>query len=92
MSEVNVEYWVRGGIGCASPRIPWTVDLTDKEMEIYNYAIEKKIPLDEVEGLNDALDRAYNEIIDYEKECASDYGDEFNLDEAEIRVKFVDFK
>ncbi len=89
MSEVNVQYWISGGIGCASPRIPWTVDLTDEEMEIYNNAIENKIPLEEVESLNDALCRAYNEIIEYEKECAEEFGDE---DESggDIKVEFVD--
>lgn len=89
--EVKVEYWISGGIGCASPRIPWTVDLTDEEMEIYNNAIENKIPLDEVEGLDDALRRAYDEIVEYEKECAEEFGDE-DEDESggDIKVKFVD--
>ena len=87
--EVKVEYWVSGGIGCASPRIPWTIDLTDDEAKIYQNAIENKIPLEEVEGLFAALSRAYSEIAEYEKECAEDYGDE---DEAggDIRVEFVD--
>ena len=83
--EVKIEYWISGGIGCASPRIPWTIDLTDEEMEIYNNAIENKIPLEEVDGLINALSRAYNEIIEYEKECAEE-----DEEVGDIRVEFVD--
>ena len=74
----------------ASPWMPWSIDLSDDETKIYQNAINNKIPLNEVKELCDALDRAYKEIEAYEIECASDYGDEFDVNEAEIRVKFVD--
>ena len=88
--EVKIKYAVIMGRLSASPWMPWSVDLTDDEAEIYQNAIKNKIPLKNVKELYDALDRAYTEISKYEIECASDYGDEFDLDEVEIRVKFVD--
>ena len=86
-NEVEIEYWVRGGIGCASSRMPWTIDLTDDEMKIHKNAIENKIPLEDVEELRPALWRAYDDIITYEKECAKEWGDEFDGD---IGIAFVD--
>ena len=86
-NEVKIEYWLRGGIGFASERIPWTVDLTDDEMKIYKNAIENKIPLEDVKGLENALERAYKQIYENEKECAEEWGDEFDGD---IGLAFVD--
>lgn len=93
MNEVKIEYWISGGIGCASPRIPWTVDLTDEEMEIYKNAIENKIPLEDVKDLQPALWRAYDEIVKYEKECAEEFGGEDDDEDesgGDIKVEFVD--
>lgn len=87
MNEVNIEYWISGGTGCASPRIPWTVDLTDEEMSIYKNAIENKKPLEDVKELQAALWRVYDDIVAYEKECAEEWGDEFDGD---IGLAFVD--
>ena len=88
--EVKIKYAVIMGRLSASPWMPWSIDLSDDEINIYQDAIKNKTPLNEVKELHDALDRAYQEIKEYEIECASDYGNEFNLDEVEIRVKFVD--
>lgn len=88
--EVKIKYAVIRGRLSASPWMPWSVDLSNDETNIYQNAINNKMPLNEVKELYDALDRAYEEIKEYEIECASDYGDEFNLDEVEIRVKFAD--
>lgn len=88
--EVKIKYAVIMGRCSASQWMPWSVDLSDDETTVYQNAINNKLPLNEVKELCDALDRAYEEIKEYEIECASDYGDEFNLDEVEIRVKFVD--
>ena len=88
--EVKIKYAVIMGRLSASPWMPWSIDLSDDEINIYQDAIKNKTPLNEVKELYDALDRAYQEIKEYEIECASDYGNEFNLDEVEIRVKFVD--
>ena len=85
-NEVDVEYWARGGIGCASSRIPWTIDLTDEELSFYKNAIENKIPLEEVKGLGDALDRAYEQVLECEKENAKEWRDEFDGD---IGIAFV---
>ena len=90
MNEVNLEYTVIMGRGCASPWMPWSVDLTDEEMAIYKRAIENEILLEEVEELSNALYRAEEAISEYEKECAEDYDDEFDADNWSIRVKFVD--
>ena len=88
--EVKIKYAVIMGRLSASPWMPWSVDLSDDEANIYQNAIKNKIPLNDVKELYDALNRAYKEIKKYEIECASDYGEEFNLDEVEIRVEFVD--
>ena len=63
MNEVNLEYWVRGGTGFASERIPWTTSLTDEEMSIYKNAIENKIPLEDIKELQPALWRVYDDIV-----------------------------
>lgn len=88
--EVKVKYAVIMGRLSPAPWMPWSVDLSDDETNIYQNAVKNKTPLNEVKALYDALDRAYEEIKEYEVECASDYGDEFDVDEVEIRVKFVD--
>lgn len=88
--EVNLKYAVIMGRLSASPWMPWSISLTDEETDIYQNAIKNKVPLNEIKELCYVLDRAYKEIEAYEIECASDYGDEFDVDNLEIRVKFVD--
>lgn len=88
--EVKIKYTVIIGRLSASPWMPWTIDLTDEEANTYQNAINNKIPLNDVVELKDALDRAYHEISEYEIECASDYDDEFDADNCEIRVKYYD--
>ena len=86
--EVKIKYCVIMGGFSASPWMPWSISLNDEETVIYKDAVKNKLPLNEVKDLYDALDRAYKEVSRYEKECASDYGDEFDPDEVEIRVEF----
>ena len=91
MNEVQIAYYVVHGKGDASPWMPWSIDLTDEEMEIYKNAVENNIDLDDVRELDCVLDRAYDSVYAYEEECAKDWGDEFD-DDWDIRVKFADPK
>ena len=45
------------------------------------------IPIGEVEDLGDALERAYEQVLECEKENAKEWGDEFDGD---IGIAFVD--
>lgn len=90
MKEVKLEYAVIIGRDCASTWMPWSVDLTDAEMAIYQNAVDKGIPLNGIRELYPAIGRAYDDISEYEGECAEDYDDEFDADNREIRVKFID--
>lgn len=88
--EVNIKYSVIMGALYPSEWMPWSVDLTDDEAGIYQNAIKNKTPLNEITELKSALCRVYQEIKEYEVECATDYGDEFDVDNWEIRIEFDD--
>lgn len=87
MNTVKIFYYVIKGGCSAAPWIPWEVDLTDEEMAIYKNAIENEIDPNDVAELEAALDRAYQTILEYEEECAKDWGEEFD-DEWILRVVY----
>lgn len=63
---VDLIYYVTFGKGDSSECMDWMVDLTDEEEAIYKNAIENGLSLECVEGLEDALSRAYEEIEEEE--------------------------
>ena len=66
MKFVELRYGVIFGKGDSSDWMEWEVGLTEEEAKIYDEAIANGEPLDEVEGLQDALQRAYEEIEEEE--------------------------
>ena len=64
MKKVAIRYGVVFGKGDASDWIDYEIELTDEEEAIYDNAIANEIPLEDVAELQDALDRAYEEIED----------------------------
>ena len=80
MKKVALRYGVVFGKGDASDWIDYEIDLTDEEEAIYDNAIANEIPLEDVAELQDALDRAYEEIEDMEITNGIDYEDEYVLE------------
>ena len=80
MKKVARRYGVVFGKGDASDWIDYEIELTDEEEAIYDNAIANEIPLEDVAELQDALDRAYEEIEDMEISNGIDYGDEYVLE------------
>ena len=80
MKKVAIRYGVVFGKGDASDWIDYEIELTDEEEAIYDNAIANEIPLEDVAELQDALDRAYEEIEDMEISNGIDYGDEYVLE------------
>lgn len=76
---VDLSYVVSFGDGDGSEKMEWQIELTEEEAEIYNHAIENKIPLCEVEELEEVLERAYEEIVEEETSNAILNGDEYAL-------------
>ena len=66
MKKVALRYGVMFGKWDASDWIDYEIELTDEEEAIYDNAIANEIPLEDVAELQDALDRAYEEIEDME--------------------------
>ena len=59
---VELRYGVTFGKCDSSDWIDWEIDLTEEEEAAYNNAIKMRIPLSDVEELQTALDRAYDDI------------------------------
>ena len=68
MKTVELQYYVIFGKGDSSDCIPWEVDLTDEEEEIYDRAVEEGESLNDIPELEEALARAYKEIEEEEIE------------------------
>ena len=77
---VEIRYGVTFGKLDSSDWIDWEIELTDEETIAYQNAIENKIPLNTVPELQDALQRAYEEIEDEEISMGIDNGDEYVLE------------
>lgn len=59
---VEIRYSVTFGKGDSSDWLDWEVELTDEEAVAYNNAIENNISPNDVPELQEALQRAYEEI------------------------------
>jgi hypothetical protein len=84
---VEIRYGVTFGKGDSSDWIDWEIELTDEEAAIYQNAINNELPLNEIPELQDALQRAYEEIEDEEISMGIDNGDEYTMEcqgEAEV--------
>ena len=77
---VPIRYGVTFGKGDSSDWIDYEVELTDEEITAYCAALMKKIPLDSVVELEDALQRAYVEIEEMEIQNGIDMEDEYVLE------------
>ena len=77
--SVEIRYYVSFGKGDSSEWIDWEIDLTDEEEAAYDNAVENEIPLDEVPELQDALQRAYEEIEAEEISIGIENEDEYVL-------------
>ena len=77
---VELRYWVSFGKGDSSDDMSREIELTPEEEIAYNNAIKNEIPLDEVKELQDALERAYNEIEQEEIGNALDFGEEYVME------------
>ena len=77
MEYVDIRYYVVFGKCDASEHIDWELALTDEEAEIYNNAVKKKISLESIPELDEALQRAYEEIEENEIELAIENEDEY---------------
>ena len=77
---VQLRYGVTFGKGDSSDWIDWKIELTDEEAAIYEHAVANQIPLNEVLELQDALQRAYEEIEEEEISMGIDNGDEYVLE------------
>lgn len=84
---VELRYGVIFGKGDGSDWLDWEVDLTDEETEIYKNAVANETPLEDVEELKGALERAYKEIEQEEIDNALSYEDEYVMEcQGEIEV------
>lgn len=84
---VELRYGVTFGKLDSSDWIEWEIELTDEEEIAYKNAIKNHIPLNEVAELQEALQRAYEEIEAEEISMGIDNGDEYVLEcqgEAEV--------
>ena len=77
---VGLRYGVIFGKGDSSDWIEWEIELTDEEAVIYQNAIDNELPLNEVPELQDALQRAYEEIEEMEIENGIDMEDEYVME------------
>ena len=77
---VELTYYVTFGKCDSSDYMDWEIDLTDEEEAAYNNAIENGVPLDEVDELQDALSRAYEEIEAEEISLGIENEDEYVLE------------
>lgn len=77
---VEIRYGVTFGKLDSSDWIDWEIELTEEEAIAYQNAIKNKTPLNTVPELQDALQRAYEEIEDEEISMGIDNGDEYVLE------------
>ena len=77
---VEIRYGVIFGKGDSTDWIPRSLTLTDEEAIIYSTAVEHQMPLNEVQELQTALQRAYEQIESEEISIGIDNGDEFVLE------------
>ena len=80
MFVAEIRYGVTFGKGDSSDWLDWEIELTPEEEKAYKDAIENEIPFDEVEELQDALKRAYEEIEAEEISNGLDYGEEYVME------------
>ena len=80
MKWAELKYYVSFGKGDSSDYIDWEVVLTDEETEIYNHAIANGISLNDIPELQDALQRAYEEIEEQEIEMGIENEDEYVME------------
>ena len=80
MKSVELRYGVIFGKGDSSDWIDYEIDLTDEEAAAYDHAVENEIPLEDVQELKAALDRAYEEIEEMEIQNGIDYEDEYVME------------
>ena len=80
MKTVELRYGVTFGKGDSSDWIDYEIDLTDEEEAAYDKAVANEIPLEEVPELQDALDRAYEEIEKMEIQNGIDMEDEYVME------------
>lgn len=80
MKYVELRYGVTFAKGDSSDWIDWEIELTDEEEAIYDNAIENEIPLNEIEELEGALQRAYEEIEEQEISLAIENEDEYVME------------
>ena len=78
--SVEIRSYVSFGKGDSSEWIDWEIDLTDEEEAAYNNAIENKIPLNDVPELQEALQRAYDDIEYEEISMGIENGDEYVME------------
>ena len=80
MRCVELRYGVTFGKGDSSDWIDYEIDLTDEEAAAYDKAIVEGRSLDNVPELQDALQRAYEEIEEMEIENGIDMEDEYVME------------
>ena len=76
----EISYWVTFGKGDSSDSIPWDLYLTEEEEAAYKKAARMGEDLDSVPELQDALQRAYEEIEDAEIRMGIENEDEYVLE------------
>lgn len=87
MKTVALRYGVTFGKCDGSDWIDWEMDLSEEEEAAYNNAIKMRIPLCDVEKLQSALDRAYEDIEAEEIDNGLSYDDEYTMEcQGEIEV------
>jgi hypothetical protein len=80
MNCAELRYYVIFGKGDSSDFMDWEIDLTDEEEKIYDHAIANRIPLNSIPELEDALQRAYEDIEEQEIELAIENEYEYVLE------------
>lgn len=80
MKSVEIRYGVTFGKCDSSDWIDYEVELTDEEAAVYDEAIENETPLADIPELQDALNRAYEEIEEMEIQNGIDLEDEYVLE------------
>ena len=76
MKTVDLQYYICYGRGDYSDYEYFTVELTDEEAALYDKAVAKGIPFEDIPELADVLDRARMDIEGCELECYIDMEDE----------------
>ena len=80
MKSVEIRYGVTFGKCDSSDWINYEVELTDEEAAVNDEAIENETPLADIPELQDALNRAYEEIEEMEIQNGIDLEDEYVLE------------